>query len=146
MATGGLPPGITLPPSVCRSLGQITNVDGIDFGSLSVDSPGTVVIDTSGVRQLTGGVLGFVSLPHAAHFDVAGCAGYTYNIVLPTTVTLSSTSSSMSMGNFVSLPSSSGVLDSTGNQQVVVGATLNVGAAQPAGTYSGSFIVEVAFQ
>lgn len=145
-AAGGLPPGLNLPPSVCRSIGKITNTTGIDFGSLSVASAGSVIIDTSDVRTTTGGVFPYVSLAHAARFDVAGCADYAYNIVLPDTITLSSSTSSMSMNNFVSMPATSGVLDATGNQELVVGATLNVGAAQTAGTYSGSFIVEVVFQ
>jgi len=145
-AAGGLPPGLNLPPSVCQSIGKITNTSGIDFGSLSVDSAGTVIIDTSDLRTTTGGVFPYVSLAHAARFDVAGCGDYAYNIVLPTTITLSSATSSMDMNNFVSLPDTTGVLDATGNQVLVVGATLNVGTAQPAGTYSGSFIVEVVFQ
>jgi hypothetical protein len=105
-----------------------------------------VVIDTSDVRTTTGGVIPFVSLSHAARFDVAGCQDYVYNIVLPSTITLSSSTSSMSMDNFVSQPANTGVLDATGNQELIVGATLNVGTAQPAGTYSGSFVVEVVFQ
>lgn len=145
-AAGGLPPGLNLPPSVCRSIGQINNTTGIDFGSLSVDSAGTVIVDTSDVRTTTGGVFPYVSLAHAARFDVVGCGDYAYNIVLPDTITLSSTTSSMSMNNFVSMPATSGILDATGRQELVVGATLNVGAAQPAGVYSGSFIVEVVFQ
>jgi len=144
-AAGGPPPG-TLPPSACKNQGSISNATGIDFGSLTADSAGTVVIATNDIRTTTGGVLGFSSLPHAAQFNVTGCAGYSYNIVLPTTVTLSSSTSSMSMDNFVSSPATTGTLDGTGNQLLTVGATLNVGAAQAAGTYSGSFIVEVIFQ
>jgi hypothetical protein len=145
-AAGGLPPGLTLPPAVCRNIGKITNTTGIDFGSLSVDAAGTVVIDTNDVRTTTGGVLPFVSLSHAARFDVAGCGDYAYNIVLPDTITLSSATSSMTMNNFVSQPATTGLLDATGNQELVVGATLNVGASQAAGSYSGAFIVEVVFQ
>lgn len=145
-AAGGLPPGVTLPPAVCRNIGKITNTTGIDFGSLSVDAAGTVIIDTNDVRTTTGGVLPFVSLAHAARFDVAGCRDYAYNIVLPDTITLSSATSSMSMNNFISQPTASGVLDSTGNQELVVGATLNVGTSQAPGSYNGTFIVEVVFQ
>jgi hypothetical protein len=41
----------------------------------------------------------------------------------------------MTVENFVSTPSNTGQL-SSGTQEIKVGATLNVGAAQAAGTYS----------
>lgn len=113
---------------------------------MTVQGAGTVVLSTSDIRTTTGGVTPFVSLSQAAHFDINGCKDFAYNIVLPDTITLSSTSSSMTMNNFISQPASSGVLDATGYQELVVGATLNVDAAQAPGSYAGSFIVEVVFQ
>jgi hypothetical protein len=94
---------------------------------------------------LTGGV----TLPvvtgtvTAASFTVTGEGNSTYSITLPSSaITLTSPSGTMSVQNFVSTPSNTGTL-SSGTQEIKVGATLNVSAAQAAGTYtnaSGLFV------
>ena len=43
------------------------------------------------------------------------------------------------------IPSGAGQLDALGNQTLTIGATLNVGANQAPGDYSGSFSVTVAY-
>lgn len=114
---------------------------GVDmnFGNVAVQSSsaGTVVLTTAGVRSATGGV----TLPAttgtitAASFTVTGTAGYTYSITLPASaLTITSGGNTMTVSNFTSDPSGTGTLTG-GTQTVKVGATLNVGAAQAAGTY-----------
>ncbi len=119
----------------------------MNFGNIAVSPTlgGTVVLPTSGARTKTGGVTlpvvtGTVS---AASFTVTGEGNSTYSITLPSSaITLTGPSGTMTVENFVSTPSNTGTLNS-GTQEVKVGATLNVGAAQPAGTYtneSGLFV------
>jgi len=70
----------------------------------------------------------------AASFTVTGQGAYTYAITLPATVTLTSGVNTMTATTFTSTPSATGAL-TAGTQTLNVGATLNVAAAQAAGTY-----------
>lgn len=118
---------------------SITKAVDMNFGNVAVQSTngGTVILATDGSRTKTDGV----TLPAsggtvtAASFTVNGTAGYTYAITLPTTaVTLSSGANAMTATAFNSNPIATGILTS-GTQVLLVGATLNVAAAQPAGEY-----------
>jgi len=118
----------------------ITKEVDMNFGNIAISPTlgGTVVLPTSGNRTMTGGVtLPVVSgTVTAATFTVSGEGNSTYSITLPTSaIVLSSGSGTMTVENFVSTPSSTGTL-SGGNQEIKVGATLNVGAAQSAGHYT----------
>ena len=125
----------------------ITKDVDMNFGNIAVSPTlgGTVVLPTAGARTQTGGV----TLPVVtgtvtpASFTVTGEGNSTYSITLPSSaIILTGPSGTMTVENFVSTPSNTGTLNS-GTQEVKVGATLNVGAAQPAGTYtneSGLFV------
>ena len=114
----------------------------MNFGNIAVSPTlgGTVVLPTSGARTKTGGVTlpvvtGTVS---AASFTVTGEGNSTYSITLPSSaITLTAPGGTMTVDNFVSTPSNTGTL-SSGTQEVKVGATLNVSAAQAAGTYTNA--------
>lgn len=114
------------------------NVD-MNFGNVAVQAStgGTVVLTPAGVRSATGGVTlpvtnGTVS---AASFTVNGSGNYTYSITLPSTaLTITSGANNMTVSSFTSSPSAIGTL-TAGTQTLTVGATLNVAAAAPAGTY-----------
>lgn len=113
----------------------------MNFGNVAVQSTtgGTVVLTPGGVRSRTGGV----TLPStatgtvtAASFTVTGTGNYSYSITLPSSaLTITSGANTMTVTNFTSNPSGTGTL-TAGTQTLTVGATLNVGAAQPAGTYT----------
>jgi len=120
------------------------------FGNLAVQAAtgGTVVLAPAGSRTRTSGVTlpattGTVS---AASFTVNGNGSYTYSITLPSsavTLTHSGGVEVMTATAFTSSPSGTGTL-SSGTQNIAVGATLNVAAAQLAGVYtSGNFDVTV---
>lgn len=116
----------------------------MSFGNVAVGtSAGTVVLAPGGTRTLTGGVTlpGAAGTVAAAAFDVTGEAGYTYAITLPSSaITLSDTATTpntMTVGTFTSSPSTTGTL-TAGAETVNVGATLNVGASQVAGTYTNT--------
>ncbi len=123
----------------------------MSFGNIAVQAAtgGTVILAPAGTRT-TGGA-GGVTLPAAtgtvtaADFTVNGNGSYTYAITLPTTVTLTRASGSetMTASSFTSTPSGTGTL-SSGTQDLTVGATLTVIAAQVPGVYtSGNFNVTV---
>ena len=107
----------------------------------------TVLLAPAGTRTSTSGV----TLPAtagtvtAASFTVNGNGTSTYAITLPTTVTLTHSGGvqTMAASSFTSNPSGTGTL-SAGTQNIAVGATLTVAAAQLAGVYtSGNFNVTV---
>jgi hypothetical protein len=126
----------------------VKNVD-MNFGNVAVSSTtsGTVVLSTSGSRTVGGS--GGVTLPailgtiSAADFTVSGQPSYTYTITLPGTVTIYNGSSSMTINAFTSNPSSTGLISSGGTQDLSVGATLNVTAAQLSGSYTNASAVPV---
>jgi hypothetical protein len=128
----------------------ITKTADMDFGNVAVQTStgGTVVLAPAGTRVSTSGV----TLPAttgtvgAAAFTVTGTGTYTYAITLPSaavTLTRTSGSETMTATTFTSSPSGTGAL-TAGTQNLTVGATLNVGAAQVAGVYqSPTFNVTV---
>ncbi len=126
----------------------VKNVN-MDFGNVAVSASlaGTVVLAPAGTRT-TGGA-GGVTLPveagtvAGADFTVSGQGSYTYAITLPSTCTISSGSNTMTINAFTSTPSTTGTLSSGGTQDLKVGGTLNVTAAQAAGTYTNSTGVPV---
>lgn len=115
------------------------------FGQLVAGaSSGTVTIATTGVRSASGGaLLGNGTAVSAASFTVTGEPLSTYAITLPGPVTLSSGAQTATLNAFTSDPSGVGALDASGEQTVVVGATMEVGAGQTSGAYTGSFLVRV---
>ena len=127
----------------------ITKVTDLAFGNIVAGSGGTLAVSAADVVTPTG-----VTVPasntgtrNAAVFTVTGEGSYTYAITLPSTdqtITHTNAVDAMVVNTFVSNPSGTGAL-TAGTQQLKVGATLNVGAAQVGGTYSGSFSVTVAY-
>jgi hypothetical protein len=122
----------------------ITQAVDMNFGNVATNSGGgTVILTTAGATSITGGV----TLPAdtgtvtAAAFDVTGEADYIYSITLtdgPITLTDGATiPNNMTVGSFVSNPSSEGTL-SSGAQTVKVGATLNVAGGQAVGIYTNT--------
>ena len=110
----------------------------MNFGNVASSVlAGTVVLTPLGGRSTTGGVTlpattGTVS---AASFTVTGEAAFTYAITLPAgATTISSGGNNMTVNTWTSNPSGTGTLTG-GTSTLRVGATLNVGISQPAGTY-----------
>lgn len=129
----------------------------LKFGSIAEgSSSGTVSLTaaSSTVRSKTGSTTQLVSqgtTPAAAAYTVNGEAGYTFALTLPgnSDVTITNTTGAgaetMTVTDFTTdLPSNTGTLTS-GTATFYVGATLNVGASQVAGAYTGNFDVTVAY-
>lgn len=127
----------------------ITKLTDLNFGSL-VAGPlaGTVVVDPFSARTATGGVSLVNSAFSAAQFNVTGEPLTPYTITLPNAIQIIHTTNnalSMVVNTFTSDPSGTGTLSALGAQQLNVGATLNVGANQGSGLYTGTFNVTVAY-
>lgn len=124
---------------------SITKTVDMSFGDV-VQGAGTVVLATNNGRTATGNTkLGNAAGAAAASFSVTGDSGATYAITLPSSaVTLTGPGTDMTVTAFQSSPSGTSTLVG-GTDTILVGATLNVGATQTNGAYTGSFDVTVAY-
>lgn len=130
----------------------ITLVNNADlrFGEVVASTAvGTVVISSAGAKSTTGGVTALSGLPHgAAQFSVGGGANRTFSITIPTTdvtITKITSTETMTVNAFTSDLGTSSTLSAGGAATLNVGGTLNVGASQVTGSYTGSFSVTVAY-
>jgi len=122
----------------------ISKTADLAFGTIvaNAESAGTVTVAPSGARSLAT-VTALGSGESAATYNVTGDVGRAYSVDLPTEITLGDGgANSMTVDDFTHNAS----LTLTGGAETFgVGATLNVGANQPAGTYTGTFNVTVAY-
>ena len=139
---------------VCaQQVGTLTNTRGLDFGKFVAGTGGTVVMSPAGARSRTGGVILLNSASaNSASFAVGKSGGgkplKTVSFSLPSdsAVRLTSGSNSMAVTTFVSSPAAGISNNMSSTPTVTVGATLQVGANQAPGTYSGSFSLIANFQ
>ena len=120
----------------------ISKTTDMNFGTLAASgTAGTVVLDYADGRTYTGGVtlLTGSSAEKTAVFSVSGEGTSSFSISIPDSpITLTgSVSGTMTVGSFVCDLGTSGTLVA-GSKTAKVKATLNVGANQPAGTYTKS--------
>ena len=126
----------------------LTHVTGavLDFGTFTTgDTGGTVVVTRGGNGSATGDVtLVQGSLEAADQFTVEGDPGRRFSITTgagsvsngaPTPVTMAFTTNAR--GNHT--------LDASGDASFSVGGTLTVAGGEPAGVYTGSYAVTVAY-
>ncbi len=109
----------------------------LNFGNLAVNATaGTLVLATDNGRSVTGGVTvmpgGTIS---AASFTVTGVPAATYSISLPASIVITDGTNNMTVNAFITSPTPTGTLTG-GTSTLLVGATLNVLASQPAGIYT----------
>ena len=117
---------------------SITNSGNMNFGNIAVGSSlGSVVLTPAGTRTATGGVTlpAVAGTVTAAQFTVSGLGTSTFSISLPPSYSIASGANTMNIDTFTSTPSGTGTLVG-GSLIIKVGATLDVNAAQPAGTYT----------
>lgn len=132
---------------------EVTNVSTLDFGTLlPFGRPGTVTITTAGGSNTSNLLL--IEQGSVAEWSVKGTGNAPYAVTLPANISLTSDNgneSPMTVSAFRTSARSSGystpisVLDASGDGSFTVGATLNVGANQPAGTYTGSYEITVSY-
>jgi hypothetical protein len=118
--------------------------NSLEFGSiLASGSTGTVTISAAGARTVSnvtelGGTL------QAASFDVTGDGTSTYSVSF-TDGSLTGPGTAMSINTFTHDAGGTPTL-SGGTDSFNVGANLDVGASQTAGSYTGTFTVTVDYQ
>lgn len=131
---------------------KILNSTPLNFGVFSATgSPSKVIVDQSDSRATstatlftTGGVVAKTGV-----FDITGTPAATFNLVLPVSdVTLNGPSGATmkilaGTGFSPSLLTAGNVLDVDGKATLKLGATLEVGATQTSGVYTGSYDVTV---
>ena len=122
---------------------SISSSGDLDFGDMiTTGTAGTVTVTPAGARTCSAEVDCLGGFPAAAAFDVTGEGGNTYSITLPSSATLTSGGDTMTIDTFTDDAGATPTL-SGGSDTFNVGATLNVGATQAGGTYSGTFSVTV---
>lgn len=122
--------------------------NGIVFGDIGASSiPGTVTIDVDGSRTSTGGAaINSNTSGTPASFEVSGDPNALYVVTLPQSIVITSAAGdSMVVDRFTSSPSANGQLDSSGRQDLNVGATMNIGSFQPFGAYRGIMTTTVEY-
>lgn len=130
----------------------IAPIDALSFGQLTrPTTAGTVVMAPSGTITTTGGVLTSTAIAQTARrgpgtFAVVGEAGRAFSVSLPTTVILRQGARNMRLSTFSSNWTSGTVFSPARTFALSVGATLNVGANQTVGTYTGTYAVTVTYQ
>lgn len=125
---------------------SISKTKDLHFGryASSVNQGGTVTIDAAtGSKVVTGGVSDFGDPHERSQFEVQGDPFAGFSITLPSQLTLTASSGSMTVNAFTSSPSGSGVLGNDGKALFWVGATLVLSASQSADQYGGTFSVSV---
>jgi spore coat protein U-like protein len=133
----------------------ITKAADLSFGKFASGATGgSITVQTDGSRAGTGDVLltnGGTNT--AASFTITGEPGATYTIdTTGTSANLSSSGNNLPLSlisDFAATASSAGTKATGtltgGTQTLFVGGTLTVGANQPAGNYTGSVAVAVAY-
>ncbi|NRA30903.1 MAG: DUF4402 domain-containing protein [Parvularculaceae bacterium] len=124
----------------------VTKTADLEFANIAPDAvtAGTVAISAAGVRTCDP-VLTCSGTAAAAAFDVTGATGAAFTVTLPAAANITSGGDNMLVDNFTtSLPGNAGTFFG-GAANFTLGGTLNVGAAQAAGAYTGSFTVTVEY-
>jgi hypothetical protein len=125
----------------------LSSHSGLGFGDIFAGrAAGQVVLNPEGTRTARGPLyLGDNSVVSAATFTVNGAPYAAYSILLPSSITLTGPSGTMVVSRFTSSPEESGFLNEAGQQELKVGATLNLSANQSDGDYRGTFAVTVTY-
>lgn len=126
----------------------LTNQTALSFGTvLPFGRNGTVTINAATGASSASNVHVAVEGSNA-NWSVTGVPGAFYSITLPDNgaVSVTAGAEAMSVTGFTdSLSPSQQRLDATGNGSFGVGATLQVSANQASGTYTGTYLVTVAY-
>jgi spore coat protein U-like protein len=132
---------------------SITKIDDLNFGSFAPGANGgTVSVQLDGTRSFTGSVTLLdqgEETPTRALYNVRGKANASFYVKLPDANSVSLTGPAnvdpLKITLFVHNAGDNPALDGNGEKQFSVGATLAVNPNQPAGTYTGTFDVIVAY-
>jgi hypothetical protein len=134
--------------TILSSLSVLKKAD-LDFGEVVVAGAGTAVIDpTNGALTVTGPLTSIGATAHPATFITTGSRNSVVLIRVPTspvTLTRVGGTETMTVSNWTLDGSNKRKIPLSDTFDFSVGATLNVGAGQVDGTYSGTFQVTVQY-
>ncbi len=126
---------------------SLSNTLSLEFGDIAAGTVASVVrVDTAGLRTLQSGDATLVSggTVRAASFDATGTNNAGYDITLPASLIISDGGgNNMTVDTFTHSAGATPNLGAGGADTFTVGADLQVGAAQVANTYTGTFTVTV---
>ncbi|MBT6095479.1 MAG: DUF4402 domain-containing protein [Rhodospirillaceae bacterium] len=121
---------------------SISATTALSFGTITpYSTSGTITVSTAGsttainVTEMAGGSAS------EGVFTITGNGGAAFSITLPSTSTLSNGVNSMTVNSFQHDAGASPTISGGGSRDVSIGATLNVGADQANGNYSGVYTV-----
>ncbi len=141
------PAGATIAAAI-----TIVHTAHLHFGQIVAGTGAGTVVQTaasSPTRTASGCTLGNTTGMSPATFTVGGEPNATYAITLPgdgdVTLDDGGAGDVMAITAWSSSPVTTGTLSGAGAQTLYVGGTLNVGAAQVAGSYTGTFDVIVTY-
>jgi len=132
---------------------RIQPLRDLRFGHfLSPAGAGTVIVRPDNTISTTGGMNGADAVPQPsegrgpAEFLLDGTKARFFIVHLPNKMTLTGPAGSMEARSFTdNIRPGRNFFDANGHFTLEVGATLNVGASQPQGHYSGTFDVTVLY-
>ena len=133
----------------CTTTITLTELVGIlEFGSVAGgSSTGTVIVSSAGVKTVTGGAVDFGGTPSAAaSWQIAGSKQCTVILTFPASITVTSGGDTTTVDTFTPDLTNPILIPNSGKITFKVGATLNVGVNQAAGTYTGTFNVNVIYE
>lgn len=121
---------------------------GITFGALVVGAAGgSVRIDPRGGSTCDGAVhLRDAFLAGPARFTVRGEPRALFDVVLPESLELQVGGHGVTLERITSDVGYVGTLDAAGHAEIAIGATLRVPSRTPAGSYSGTLTVILAYE
>ncbi len=128
---------------------RVTLDQDMAFGQMAANiaQVGTVTIDAgTGAKTTSPSITDMGGLHGRAIFTVTGDKDVAYSISLPGSATLTAGGDTVTVDTITSNPSGTGVLAGNGRATLNVGARLNLGVNQAAGSYSGTFDVTVNYQ
>lgn len=123
---------------------SLTNQRDLTFGNIAAGPGGTVTITNAdpGVVSSTGVSLVGGIARTSGQFTVGGTTGLAYTVTLPASTTISNGAVTMTVNAFTH--NASGTLPAA-SEIFFVGGTLNIGAAQATGSYTGTYSVQVSY-
>ena len=152
-AAHAAPPQLFLPDKNATGVAaiilpaQVTKLNDMDFGFVTVTTAGTAIVDSSsGAVTTTGGVLAVGGLPHAAQFATVSPSKTIVHIRLPrqpATLTRTGGTETMTVDTWTINGNATRNVVAHETFQFAVGGTLHVAANQVEGTYSGTFDVTI---
>ncbi|MCL2369384.1 MAG: DUF4402 domain-containing protein [Alphaproteobacteria bacterium] len=116
----------------------------MNFGDVTpTASADTVVLSPAGTA--TSGTLGLAGSTTAGEFAISGSPDTVLTVSFGAG-SVTDGSNTMNLSDFTTSPTGASIVtDSSGDLTLMVGATLNVGASQVAGAYTGTYTITISY-